>query len=70
MQSAKICAILFVPHILDSGASTRNGYIETLAEVAKGFRGKPVSFAWSEAGAQVCGDGCTATDCLISSAVL
>lgn len=51
-QSGKICVILFVPHILDSGATTRNSYLEVLGNVAKSFRGKPITFLWSEAGAQ------------------
>jgi len=50
-QKGKICAILFVPHILDSGAKTRNSYLDTLAELAKSFRGKPFTFIWAEAGA-------------------
>ena len=29
-EGGKICAILFVPHILDSGAAARNGYLATL----------------------------------------
>lgn len=48
----RLCAILFVPHILDSGASGRNAYISMMQEVSKEFRGKPVSFVWSEGGAQ------------------
>eukprot|EP01041_Mallomonas_annulata_P006878 gene6878-13946_t len=51
-QSGKICAIMFVPHILDSGAKGRNTLLETMGEVAKSFRGKPMSFVWSEAGSQ------------------
>jgi protein disulfide-isomerase A6 len=51
-QTGKICVVMFVPHILDSQASGRNGYLETLTEVAKEFRGKPFTFIWSEGGAQ------------------
>lgn len=51
-QSGKICVVMFVPHILDSGAKGREGYLKTLAELAKELRGKPFSFAWSEGGAQ------------------
>lgn len=48
----KICAIMYVPHILDSGAAGRKQYISTLENVAKTLRGKPLSFIWSEGGAQ------------------
>jgi len=44
--------VLFLPHILDSGAASRNQYLETYAEIAKDFRKMPFSFAWSEANAQ------------------
>ena len=50
--SAKICVVMFVPHILDTGAAGRNKLIELFAEIGKTMRGKPVSFVWSEAGAQ------------------
>ena len=48
----KICVILFVPHIFDSSAKARQAYIDTLGEVAKGLRGAPFAFVWSEGGAQ------------------
>jgi protein disulfide-isomerase A6 len=51
-NSGRICVIMFVPHILDSLAAGRNGYLDTLASLAKEFRGKPLSFVWSEGGAQ------------------
>jgi protein disulfide-isomerase A6 len=52
-QSAgRICVIMFVPHILDSGAAGRNGYLDTLAAVAKEFRGKPFSYLWTSGGSQ------------------
>mmetsp|Transcript_29699 Transcript_29699/g.30103 ORF Transcript_29699/g.30103 Transcript_29699/m.30103 type:complete len:441 (+) Transcript_29699:56-1378(+) len=51
-ETGKICAIMFVPHILDADAKTRNGLLDTLGEVAKSFRGKPMSFVWTEAGTQ------------------
>ena len=50
--SGKICVIMFVPHILDSGAKGRNGYLDTLTDLAKTFRGQPYSFVWSEGGTQ------------------
>ena len=51
-RSGHICAILFVPHILDSGKKGRNEYIETFAKAAKSLRGNPISFGWIEANAQ------------------
>ena len=50
--TAKICVVLTVPHILDSGAKGRNAFIETVQGVAKGFRGKPIAFVWTEGQAQ------------------
>ncbi len=47
-QHGKVCVLLFVPHLLDSSAAARNGYLATLADIAKGFRGKPLHFAWVE----------------------
>lgn len=51
-QAGKICAIAFVPHIYDSSAKDRKSFLDTVSEVAKGFRGKPLTFGWSEASAQ------------------
>lgn len=48
----KICVMMFVPHILDSGAAGRKEYLNTLEAAAKSLRGKPLSFLWSEGGAQ------------------
>ena len=35
LGSKKLLSLLFLPHILDSGASGRNKYLETFANVAK-----------------------------------
>jgi len=51
-QHGKICVLLFVPHILDTGASGRNEYLEVFTEAAAEMRGKPFAFVWSEGGAQ------------------
>eukprot|EP00981_Chlorochromonas_danica_P013510 scaffold6421_cov251-Ochromonas_danica.AAC.4 len=51
-KNVKICAVLFVPHILDSGAKGRNEYLQIFEEVAKSFRKMPFAFLWSEVGAQ------------------
>lgn len=50
--SAKLCAMLFLPHILDSGAAGRNTYLETFKEIAAEFRKMPIAFVWTEANAQ------------------
>jgi len=51
-QTGRVCAVMFVPHILDSSASERNKYVATLTEVAGSFKGKPINFLWSEGMAQ------------------
>jgi len=51
-KGAKLCAILFLPHILDSGAKGRNDYLELFQDLAKSFRKMPIAFLWSEANAQ------------------
>lgn len=48
----KICVVLFLPHILDSMAKGRDDYISLVKGIAKDFRGKPMQFLWTEAGAQ------------------
>lgn len=50
--SAKLCAILFVPHILDTGANKRNDYLAMFQELAKSYRKMPLTFLWTEANAQ------------------
>jgi len=46
----KLCVLVALPHILDSGASGRNKYRETFAKVSKSFRGTPFEFLWFEGG--------------------
>lgn len=50
--ATKLCAIMFVPHILDTGAKGRNDLLELLGTIALKFRTKPFTFIWSEAAAQ------------------
>ena len=50
-ESGKICAIMVMPHIMDSSAKERNRYLDTLTNVAKEFR-STMSFGWTEIGAQ------------------
>jgi len=49
---ASVCLLSVLPHILDSGAKDRNGYLEVLKKVAAKNKGKPFSYVWVEAGAQ------------------
>jgi protein disulfide-isomerase A6 len=51
-DATRICVVMFVPHIYDSSAKARQGYLDTLGSAAKEFRGTPLSFMWSEGGAQ------------------
>jgi len=51
-KSTKLCAILFLPHILDTGAKGRNDYLELFQEVAKSLRKLPLAYVWTEANAQ------------------
>ena len=51
-QSGKICVIMFVPHIYDTSAKERNKLIELFTNISKNFRGKPITFGWSEGGSQ------------------
>src|SRR5205807_2158053 len=39
----KLCVVLFLPHILDTGAAGRNQYFETYLEIASAFRKMPFS---------------------------
>ena len=51
-QTGRICVMLFLPHIIDSGAQSRLNYLQLFMDTAKFFRGRPLNFVWTEAGAQ------------------
>lgn len=51
-SQGRICVVMFLPHILDSQAKGREKYLSLLGDIAKNFRGTPLSFMWSEGGAQ------------------
>lgn len=51
--SKKICVIMFVPHILDSGADGRNELLSTYLDLAKKMRSNPYNFIWTEGGTQM-----------------
>jgi len=42
------CVIAFLPHILDSGAQVRNGYIDVLKKAAEAHKRKPFAYLWAE----------------------
>jgi protein disulfide-isomerase A6 len=46
----KLCILVALPHILDSGAAGRNKYRETLNQVSRSFRGTPFELMWFEGG--------------------
>ena len=48
--NGRICVVMFVPHILDTGAEGRNKYLAGFADITKEFRGKPFNFVWTEGG--------------------
>ena len=52
-QQKSICLLAFFPHIYDSSASERNGYIDVLKESAKSNRIHPLNFFWSQGGDQL-----------------
>lgn len=47
----RICVLAFLPHVLDSGATGRNKYLDTIQAVSKSFR-KNFRFVWLEGGTQ------------------
>lgn len=49
---SKLCAVLFLPHILDSGAAGREEYLRTFTEIAQEVAKLPFAFVWVEANAQ------------------
>jgi len=51
-QKQTICILAFLPHIYDSSAAERNGYIDVLKEVSKSNRAQPLNFFWSQGGDQ------------------
>lgn len=51
-KEGKICVLMFVPHILDTGASGRNEYLAAFQSLIKGYKGKPFTFGWLEGGSQ------------------
>eukprot|EP00993_Chasmostoma_nieuportense_P002502 NODE_3292_length_994_cov_55.693195_g3146_i0.p1 GENE.NODE_3292_length_994_cov_55.693195_g3146_i0~~NODE_3292_length_994_cov_55.693195_g3146_i0.p1 ORF type:complete len:304 (+),score=55.67 NODE_3292_length_994_cov_55.693195_g3146_i0:59-913(+) len=48
----KMCVVAVLPHLIDGGVAARNAYLDTVQQVAKNFRGKPLHFTWMQAGRQ------------------
>eukprot|EP00567_Pseudictyota_dubia_P011984 CAMPEP_0197459156 /NCGR_PEP_ID=MMETSP1175-20131217/50601_1 /TAXON_ID=1003142 /ORGANISM="Triceratium dubium, Strain CCMP147" /LENGTH=447 /DNA_ID=CAMNT_0042993945 /DNA_START=58 /DNA_END=1401 /DNA_ORIENTATION=+ len=49
----RLCVLVALPHILDSGAEGRNKYRDMIANVAKTFRGTSFNFIWFEGSSQL-----------------
>ena len=47
----QLCMVAFLPHILDSMAEGRNGYLSTLAEVGEKYKQRSFGWVWAEGGA-------------------
>ena len=44
----QVCVIAFLPHILDSQAKGRNGYLATLRTTSESFVKRPWAYLWAE----------------------
>uniref|UniRef100_S4RCV0 Protein disulfide-isomerase A6 n=1 Tax=Petromyzon marinus TaxID=7757 RepID=S4RCV0_PETMA len=51
-EEHQLCIVSILPHILDTGATGRNGYIATLQGMADKYKKKLWGWLWTEAGAQ------------------
>ncbi|XP_046905532.1 protein disulfide-isomerase A6 [Hypomesus transpacificus] len=49
----QLCVIAVLPHILDTGAGGRNGYLEVMMKMAEKYKKKMWGWLWTEAGAQM-----------------
>ncbi|XP_062858359.1 protein disulfide-isomerase A6 [Trichomycterus rosablanca] len=49
----QLCVIAILPHILDTGASGRNNYLEVMMKMAEKYKKKMWGWLWTEAGAQM-----------------
>uniref|UniRef100_A0A8C9VZZ9 Protein disulfide-isomerase A6 n=1 Tax=Scleropages formosus TaxID=113540 RepID=A0A8C9VZZ9_SCLFO len=52
-EDHQLCIIAVLPHILDTGASGRNGYLEVMMKMAEKYKKKMWGWLWTEAGAQM-----------------
>ncbi|XP_028295238.1 protein disulfide-isomerase A6 [Gouania willdenowi] len=49
---SQLCIIAMLPHILDTGASGRNGYLDIMKQMAEKYKKKMWGWLWAEAGTQ------------------
>ncbi|XP_043963266.1 protein disulfide-isomerase A6 isoform X2 [Gambusia affinis] len=52
-EDSQLCIIAVLPHILDTGASGRNGYLDVMVKMAEKYKKKLWGWLWTEAGAQM-----------------
>ncbi|XP_037606916.1 protein disulfide-isomerase A6 isoform X2 [Sebastes umbrosus] len=52
-EDSQLCVIGVLPHILDTGAAGRNGYLEVMMKMAEKYKKKMWGWLWIEAGAQM-----------------
>ncbi|XP_041929014.1 protein disulfide-isomerase A6-like [Alosa sapidissima] len=52
-EDNQLCIIAVLPHILDTGAAGRNGYLEVMMKMADKYKQKAWGWLWTEAGAQM-----------------
>ncbi|KAM9355185.1 protein disulfide-isomerase A6 [Pholidichthys leucotaenia] len=52
-EESQLCVIAVLPHILDTGASGRNDYLDVMMKMADKYKKKMWSWLWTEAGAQM-----------------
>uniref|UniRef100_A0A8C2F472 Protein disulfide-isomerase A6 n=1 Tax=Cyprinus carpio TaxID=7962 RepID=A0A8C2F472_CYPCA len=52
-EDYQLCIISVLPHILDTGASGRNSYLEVMRTMADKYKKKTWGWLWTEAGAQM-----------------
>ncbi|XP_066453352.1 protein disulfide-isomerase A6 isoform X2 [Eleutherodactylus coqui] len=51
-EDHQLCIVAVLPHILDTGASGRNSYLEVMLKMADKYKKKMWGWLWTEAGAQ------------------
>ncbi|XP_076021370.1 protein disulfide-isomerase A6 isoform X2 [Genypterus blacodes] len=52
-EDSQLCVIGVLPHILDTGAAGRNGYLEVMMTMAEKHKKKMWGWLWAEAGTQM-----------------
>ncbi|KAG1665201.1 hypothetical protein FOA52_002602 [Chlamydomonas sp. UWO 241] len=52
VAAKQLCFIVFLPDLLDSLASGRNGYVKILKKIADTYKDRPFSYLWAGAGQQ------------------